>query len=131
MIIGTVLNELGYPEATANISFVDTPSICNLHKEHFDDASPTNVISFEYGVPPAFAQDVLGEVVIAFDVAADEAKMAGLTVEQRIAQLLIHGMLHVAGHEHVNVDKDTKNKMENEEARIWRMVEPLLNELAV
>src|ERR1700761_2726059 len=58
---------------------------------------PTNVLSF----PAAPNRDKYrGDIAIAYGVAAKEAKAEGKTLSDHVAHLVVHGVLHLAGHDH-------------------------------
>ena len=71
----------------------------------------TNVLTFVYGTKP-----LAGDVVICAPVVAREAREQGKTVAAHHAHLLVHGLLHLAGHDHEHgADAD---RMERRERRI-------------
>jgi probable rRNA maturation factor len=95
---------LGCPEAQLSILIVDDEKIAELNQTYLNHAGPTNVISFPMQEGP-FAQitpDLLGDVVISADTAWREAEEAGMEMVERFNQLLIHGILHLLGYDHVN-----------------------------
>jgi probable rRNA maturation factor len=60
---------------------------------------PTNVLSFPSGGNPASAP-LLGDIVVAFETASREASEAGKLLRDHVAHLLVHGFLHLIGHDH-------------------------------
>jgi probable rRNA maturation factor len=58
------------------------------------------VLSFPAGGDPASAP-LLGDIVIAFETASREALEAGKPLRDHAAHLLVHGFLHLIGHDHV------------------------------
>lgn len=64
---------------------------------------PTNVLSFPAapipGTPAAMARP-LGDIVLCAGVVAAEARAQGKTLENHVSHLIVHGVLHLAGHEH-------------------------------
>jgi probable rRNA maturation factor len=52
--------------------------------------------------------DLLGDVVISVDTAHREAEEAGMAMQERLNQLLIHGILHLVGYDHVNSNQEAK-----------------------
>lgn len=109
------------------VSIVNESRICALHNEFFQDPSSTNVISLEYGVPPAFVGDCIGEVYVCAAVARREAEQAGISPTYRVGQLLLHGILHVCGYEHVGVSASERRRMETAEDRLARVIlDPML-----
>jgi len=53
----------------------------------------------------------LGDVVISVEQAARQARENGLTLEQEIAQLILHGLIHLCGYDH-STDDGSMNKLE-------------------
>jgi len=70
----------------------------------------TNVLSFpmddESMIIPGIK--ILGDLVISEDTALKEAQDARITLEQRVSQLLVHGILHLLGYDHETSDEDDK-----------------------
>lgn len=83
---------------------VDDLQIAALNSEFLDRSGPTNVIAFPMreGAFAGLNSDLLGDVVISADTARQEADAAGLGFEERLDQLLVHGILHLCGYDHEN-----------------------------
>lgn len=87
------------------LTFVDATEMAELNAEHMGKVGPTDVLSFPLdacdGVD-AFdgAPVLLGDVVICAEVAAAAAPAHAGTVDDEIALLVVHGILHVLGHDH-------------------------------
>jgi probable rRNA maturation factor len=99
-----ILSALGYPDGQLSVLIVDDEQIAKLNTTYLNHSGPTNVISFPMLEGP-FADvtpDLLGDVVISVDTALREAKAAGMEMMERFNQLLIHGILHLVGYDHVN-----------------------------
>ena len=88
--------------ANAEISVVlcGDALIRELNREWCGYDAPTNVLSFPAGGDPASAP-LLGDIVIAFETASREAFEAGKPLRDHVAHLLVHGFLHLIGHDHV------------------------------
>jgi probable rRNA maturation factor len=88
--------------ANAEISVVlcSDAFIRELNREWRGYDAPTNVLSFPAGGDPASAP-LLGDIVIAFETASREAFEAGKPLRDHVAHLLVHGFLHLIGHDHV------------------------------
>lgn len=100
---------MGYPdEAQLSILIVDDDQIAELNLTYLNHAGPTNVISFpmQEGQFAGITPDLLGDVVISADTAHREAADAGMAMAIRFDQLLIHGILHLAGYDHVNSEEE-------------------------
>lgn len=77
----------------------------------------TNVLAFAYAdsnpSPVPFESDVLGDVVISLERAAQEAKASDLSLSEHLSHLVIHGVLHLLGYDHIT-DSDAKTMEELE-----------------
>lgn len=71
---------------------------------YLNHAGPTNVIAFpmQKGQFSDITPDLLGDVVISADTAHREAVEAGMDMVDRFNQLLVHGILHLLGYDHVD-----------------------------
>ncbi len=87
--------------SNAEISVVlcDDAFIRELNRKWRGRDEPTNVLSFRAGGDPASAS-LLGDIVIAFETALREAVAAGKPLRDHVAHLLVHGFLHLIGHDH-------------------------------
>ncbi len=102
-----ILGALGYPEAELSISFVDDAEISSLNLQYLGRQGPTNVLAFPMleGAHGQINPHVLGDVVISLDTAAREAQQACVSLFQRCGELLIHGTLHLVGHDHAQEEE--------------------------
>jgi len=93
---------LGYPDHELSLLIVDDPRIEIINGEYLQHEGPTNVISFamQEGEFSQISPFMLGDVVISADTAEKEANLSGISFQQRLIELLIHGMLHLAGFDH-------------------------------
>ncbi len=97
-----LLNSLGHPEGELSVLLVDDGQIAALNRVYLNREGPTNVIAFPMQegrcAPPG--PDLLGDVVVSVDTADREARQAGMELEERLTQLLVHGLLHLCGYDH-------------------------------
>ena len=71
-----------------------------------NENSPTDVLSFENAfTDPETGEEYLGDIVISFEKARQQAKMGGHTVQSEIELLFVHGLLHLAGFNHDREDE--------------------------
>ena len=85
-----------YKDAEVSITLVDDEEIHALNKMYRDIDKPTNVLSFELG------DDILlGDIYISLDTVMREAKDAGISVEEHTAHMVVHGMFHLLGYDHL------------------------------
>ncbi len=122
-----ILNALDCPDGELSILIVDDPQIAELNKEYLNRTGPTNVIAFpmQEGQFSDINPDLLGDVVISMDTAEKEAETAGLTLENRFNDLLIHGILHLFGYDHETNEKDAEIMAKKAKA-LSKMVQKLL-----
>ena len=82
---------------------VDRDSIAQLNAHHMDKSGPTDVLAFPMDMPGetrAGEPAILGDVVLCPDVAAEQAPAHDATPEAELDLLLVHGILHLLGHDH-------------------------------
>jgi len=102
-----------HKDSEVSITLVDDKQIHKLNKQYRNIDRPTNVLSFELG------DDVLlGDIFISLDTVAREAKDAGISIEEHTAHMIVHGMLHLQGFDHIT-DKQAK-VMESREVSILK-----------
>ncbi|ACL73370.1 rRNA maturation RNase YbeY [Thioalkalivibrio sulfidiphilus] len=88
-------------EASVVIRVVDEAESAELNGTYRHKQGPTNVLSFPFEAPPEFAEGHLGDLVICAPVVLREAAEQGKTAEAHWAHMVIHGMLHLQGHDHI------------------------------
>lgn len=98
------------PDGELSILILDDLEIAKLNKKYLDRSGPTNVIAFPMHEGPFGRMQpvLLGDVVISLDTAATEAQDAGISLERRFDQLLIHGILHLFGFDHEKTSEQAK-----------------------
>jgi probable rRNA maturation factor len=103
-----------------SVSLVDSHEMTQLNREYRGKEGPTNVLSFSQregeGTPER--SDLLGDVVICSDVAADEAAQLGYSEAEMVLYLLIHGILHLHGYDHA--EPPDAQAMQGEVDRIFQ-----------
>lgn len=103
---GKALHAIGSPESSATIAFVSDKNIQKLNQQFRNIDTATDVLSF-----PAEEETNLGDIAISVETAAAQAKENGLTFDTEIAQLILHGLLHLSGYDH-ETDNGEMNKLE-------------------
>ncbi len=115
-----LLREVNEPESALSISLVDDGEIRELNREHRGKDKPTDVLSFplyEAGeATPGDGERLLGDVVISIDTARRQAADYDAPLQNELYRLLIHGILHVLGHDHE--EPAERAAMEAEERRL-------------
>lgn len=83
------------------IRLVDEYESRQLNREFRRQDKPTNVLSFPFEPPPGFPNMLLGDLVICAPLVAKEAKEQGKPVMAHWAHLVVHGVLHLRGFDHL------------------------------
>lgn len=113
-----VLESERRPDATeVSVSFVDDAVIAELNEKYRGKQGPTDVLSFECdnledGFPEGEGAQgyLLGDIVIAPDVAARQAAEYGHGFLEEVDLLVVHGVLHLCGYDHI--DDEEAREME-------------------
>jgi probable rRNA maturation factor len=87
-------------DAEISVLFCDDGFIRDLNRKWRGIDQPANVLSFPAGGDVASAL-LLGDIVIAFETASREAFEVGKPLRDHVAHLLVHGFLHLIGHDHI------------------------------
>ncbi len=84
--------------------------MAELNRMYLNRSGPTNVMAFPMQEGPFgdITPSLLGDVVISLDTAAREAQQAGMTIESRFDELLVHGILHLFGFDHEKTPEGAK-----------------------
>ncbi|MDX5150914.1 MAG: rRNA maturation RNase YbeY [Acidiferrobacterales bacterium] len=110
------LQSLDQESVSLSVRVVDAQEITELNQRYRSKSGPTNVLSFPFEDPPGVDSDELGDVVVCAPVVEREALEQGKTTEEHWAHMVVHGVLHLCGYDHI--EDDDAEKMENEETRI-------------
>jgi probable rRNA maturation factor len=102
------LDAIGRNGSSATIAFVSDTAIRKLNQQFRRVDKATDVLSF-----PADGPDELnlGDIAISVDTAASQAKENALAFDEEIAQLILHGLLHLSGYDHES-DNGEMNRFE-------------------
>ena len=92
-----VLEGEGVYEATVSIAFVDDSAIHAINRRHLDHDWPTDVITFRLSDPGDEVLDA--ELVVSAEMAATTASEAGTNPSAELALYVVHGLLHLCGHD--------------------------------
>ncbi|MGD2187076.1 MAG: rRNA maturation RNase YbeY [Desulfobacterales bacterium] len=119
-----ILNALDYPDAELSILIVNDQQIAQLNQNYLNRKGPTNVIAFPMreGEFSEIAPNLLGDVVISVETAYQEGLGGGLSMEERLDQLLIHGILHLLGYDHENT-KTEAQRMEKKTQELFNIIQ--------
>jgi probable rRNA maturation factor len=130
-VLERLLAEIGEEGSSVSLTFVRDPAMRVLNREHRGKDATTDVLSFPMHPPEAFdrsghtrplARDddeperMLGDIVVSVDVAQRQAADYDAPLEREVQRLLIHSVLHLAGHDHM--EPGERAVMEAEERRL-------------
>lgn len=113
------------PEAEVSVVFVGLDTITDLNQRYLDGDGPTDVLAFPLGdeLPPGGRSPdaggrgpgtpadpenppvVLGDVIVCPEVARGQAEGLGRTVDDELALLVVHGLLHLLDYDHHDLDE--------------------------
>lgn len=88
-------------DKSASVILVDDEEITKINKEYRDKDYATDVISFEED-----DEDYIGEIFISIDKVYEQAKSYDHSEKREFAFLLVHGLLHLQGYDHMNEDDE-------------------------
>lgn len=103
-----------------SVLLCDDEVIASLNEEWRDTPGPTDVLSFpqdDEGPRPPGIPRPLGDVVISLPTARAQAAQVGHELREELAVLLVHGLLHLLGHDHEG-DLDEARRMEEAEVAL-------------
>lgn len=106
-------------EAEVDLLFVDNEAIQEMNREYRNKDSATDVLSFPmYEADEAIDEEeeiLFGDIVISLERAQEQCQEYGHSLEREVMYLLVHGLLHLAGYDHIE-DEDKKQMRAQEEA---------------
>ena len=114
------LGLLGLSRAEFNLLLCGSRRIQTLNRRFRGVDRPTDVLSFPFLEPDAVAPGLkgpIGDIAICIPVARRQARLAGHSVEVEVVILMVHGLLHLVGHDH---DRSARHRqrMRQEERRL-------------
>ncbi|MFZ5946043.1 MAG: rRNA maturation RNase YbeY [Bacillota bacterium] len=110
------------PGAEVSLVFVDDEEIRDLNKTYRRKDVPTDVLSFamqeegegEINILDGEEEILLGDIVISLETAQRQAQEYNHSFEREVAFLMVHGLLHLLGYDHLN-ESDTQKMRQKEE----------------
>ncbi len=96
---------------SASLLFTSDEEVHALNREWRGKDKPTNVLSFPMlerddllELSPDGPPELLGDLALAYKTCADQALDKGVSLAEHVSHLIVHGLLHLAGHDHVDSD---------------------------
>jgi probable rRNA maturation factor len=109
----------------SDLTFVLTDDIQlqKLNRDYLGIDAPTDVLSFPASESdPETGARYIGDIIISMPYAARSAEKAGHGLEAEVQLLVVHGVLHLLGHDHAEAD---------EKARMWKAQAEILESLGL
>jgi probable rRNA maturation factor len=118
-----ILAALRLARSELSVALVDDSEIADLNTNYRGMPQATDVLSFSLveGDHSDHRGAMLGDVVISVETAARQAAERHRSLDEVVTRLLIHGVLHLIGHDHEE-DADAR-RMGVEERRLWRALQ--------
>ncbi|TQL16620.1 putative rRNA maturation factor [Zymomonas mobilis] len=120
-------------ETEISVCFSDNDTVHDLNKTWRDKDRPTNVLSFPMMEAEELAtikqmvgsECLLGDIILAFDVAKKEALEKGISLENHVTHLITHGTLHLLGYDHiVEAEAEEMEGLERKALAILNIADP-------
>ena len=107
-----------FAPAELTIRFVDAEEGRTLNRDYREKDYATNVLTFAYNEGEDIAEDepTRADIILCTDVLEQEAAEQKKTVEEHTAHLIVHGVLHAQGYDHM--DEEEADEMESLETEI-------------
>jgi probable rRNA maturation factor len=97
-----------HPDCDLNLTFIDDKEMEELHIKWMDLPGSTDVLSFPMDMPESGDDPVtLGDIVISPRFAEDQATKAGHSINHEIFILATHGLLHILGYDHEDIEDES------------------------
>lgn len=128
-----VAPELGNPRLSASLLLADDAEVQTLNRQWRAKDKPTNVLSFPMLERPALLSlaengppELLGDLALALETCAREAAEKGVPLRDHAAHLIVHGLLHLAGHDHETsaADADAMEALEIKALALLGIADP-------
>lgn len=115
-------------QVEVSVRLADDAEVQQLNRHYRHKDRPTNVLSFPMVQADLLSslantddgEVLLGDIILAHDVCAREAVERGVPLTDHVAHLIVHGMLHLLGHDHM-VDAEAQHMEGIEQAAMQRL----------
>jgi len=131
--IKTTLNQVNYSteHASLTLRIVSANESQQLNSDFRGKDSPTNVLSFPFEppemIPASEFEGVLGDLAICCDLVFCEAQQQNKVFEHHWAHLIVHGILHLLGYDHIDDgEAEAMEKLEIEILSEFKIEDPYL-----
>lgn len=125
LVVNATSDKLGVKDSIVSVTFIDNAEIHKINKEYRGVDRETDVISFAFledETDPEMDIDNLGEIYISLEKAHSQAKEYGHSFKRELSFLLVHGLLHLLGYDHMT---------QEEEKEMFSLQEEILSSLNI
>lgn len=117
-VVDAALLADGLGQCALTVLLVDDEESARLHRTHFSDPEPTDVMTFPDGsADPETGHPHLGDLAVGVDVALRNAADRGRQASDELTLYILHGVLHLLGYDDVD---------ERDQAEMWAVQRKLL-----
>jgi probable rRNA maturation factor len=110
-------------DSNLSVVLTDNRKLRKLNRDYLGIDAPTDVLSFPASEPdPETGARYIGDILISVPYAAQGAKTAGHSLESELQLLMVHGVLHLLGHDHARL---------REKAKMWKAQAEILESLGL
>jgi probable rRNA maturation factor len=111
-IVEAAMKALGVRDSEVSILLTDDDGIRGLNKRYRNIDRPTDVLSFPMDDPY-----MLGDIVVSLESVSAQAVDYSVSFDEELSRLLVHGLLHLLGYDHVSGGRQAK-KMKDKEGEL-------------
>jgi len=106
--------------SSLGIRIIDEPEMVEFNQKYRNKQGSTNILSFPFEPPSEIANDYLGDLLICAPVVEREALAQQKQWEHHWAHIVIHGLLHLLGYDHI--DHQEAEEMEQLEIKLLKQI---------
>ncbi len=123
-VVQQLLASISEAASEISIEFVGDGRMRRLNREYRQKDRTTDVLAFASREAGGPSSPLLGDVVISIPRARHQAESLGHSLNEELARLLIHGILHVVGYDHERSEAEAR-KMKRKEQALWKVIDPI------
>lgn len=123
-VASQVLQAVGEASSELSIELIGDGRMCRLNREYRRKDRTTDVLAFAMRESSSPDGTLLGDVVISVPTARRQAKAHGRALDEELAWLLVHGVLHLCGYDHERSEQEER-RMRRREQHILRALRPI------
>jgi probable rRNA maturation factor len=123
--IKSVLRKLNLKNWELSVLFCNNEYIRSLNAQYRNKDEATDVLSFPIGETGPLGQYLAGDIVVSLDALEENSRYFNVTKDEELRRLLIHGILHLSGGDHVT-NKIKEPMLREQEALLAGLTEKVI-----